>query len=135
MPRRDAFDTADAGREKSLSLAPYGRGMSAPATLDREARVSVMLSAEVERFGVSSVSMHRVRNLSRHGACIDQAGRFVRGQTIVVTVGTVAALGASVVWVSGEQAGLRFAQPIDVDAARAKAAIPPPPAANLRMPI
>ena len=92
----------------------------------REHRHSVFLSAQVERFGKFGLTEHRVRNISPRGACIDDAADFVRGQTLVVSIGALDSVGATVRWVTGTLAGFRFAQPVDIDAALVRTAIPPP---------
>lgn len=86
----------------------------------REARESVFLSALVTRFGAAAPTRHRVRNLSASGACIDQADVLRQGQTIVVDVGQLAEVGATVRWVDGGLAGLQFAQQIRMDAAKTR---------------
>lgn len=91
----------------------------------RAARNSVMLSAVVERFGGFRQTKHRVRDLSTGGVRIDQAADFRIGSTVLVSVGLLEAVGATVVWVHNSSAGLRFAKGIDPDDARAKAAIVP----------
>lgn len=87
-----------------------------------------MLSATVERFGGGEPTRHRVRDLSIAGMRIDQAGSVQRGATVLVTVGALQAIGATVVWVKDGSAGLSFAQPINPDDARAKVAVAPRPA-------
>lgn len=94
-------------------------------SLTRARRESVMLSATVERFGGSVPTNHRVRDLSTGGVRIDQATCLQAGATILVSVGTLQAVGATVVWVKSGSAGLKFAEPINPDNARAKAAIVP----------
>ena len=86
----------------------------------REARESVFLSALVTRFGAVEPTRYRVRNLSASGACIDQAEVLRQGQTIVVDVGQLAEVGATVRWVKAGLAGLRFAQQIHTDAAKTR---------------
>jgi hypothetical protein len=93
----------------------------------RAPRHSVFLSATVERFGGSAPSRHRVRDLSTGGVRIDQAANLQAGATVLVTVGALEAVGATVVWARDGVAGLEFARPIDPEAARAKAAVAPRP--------
>lgn len=88
----------------------------------RQPRPSVMLSATVEHFG-GEPTKHRVRDLSAGGMRIDQAGSIKRGATVLVTVGSLHALGATVVWVSDGSAGLSFTQAINPDDAKAKVAV------------
>jgi hypothetical protein len=92
---------------------------------NRAPRESVLLSAEVATFGSGAPSKHRIRDLSATGARIDQAGMLGSGATILVSVGLLDAVGATVIWVQDGVAGLKFAVPINPDAARAKAALPP----------
>lgn len=92
----------------------------------RAPRHSVFLSAMVEHFGAQKTSRHRVRDLSSGGVRIDQAAGFHKGATVLVSVGALDAVGATVVWVKDDVAGLEFAAPVDPEAARAKAAVAPP---------
>jgi hypothetical protein len=113
---------------------------SAERELDpRAPRDSVMLSALVERFGSGAPTRHRVRDLSSGGVRIDQAAALPVGATVLVTVGALEAVGATVAWVKDGAAGLKFATPIDPAEARAKAAVAPrpkqePSPAGLRVP-
>ena len=84
----------------------------------REARESVFLSAAVTCFGTAEPTRHRVRNLSDHGACIDQAGMLRPGQTVLVDIGEIEELGATVQWVAADLAGLKFAHLIRRTAAK-----------------
>lgn len=86
----------------------------------REERESVFLSAVVTRFGRDETSRHRVRNLSTRGACVDQAAMLQRGQTVLIDVGVLEEVGATVAWVAGGLAGLSFAHPIRIDAAKTR---------------
>ena len=92
---------------------------------ERAPRHNVMLSAVVEGFGGAAPTRHRVRDLSTGGVRIDQVVNLKVGATVLVSVGALQAVGATVVWVKDGSAGLKFAQRIDVDEARAKAAIAP----------
>jgi len=91
----------------------------------RAPRQSVFLSATVEHFGGHKPTTHRVRDLSTGGLRIDHAAGLQPGATVLVSVGALDAVGATVVWASGDLAGLKFAEPIDPQAARAKAAVAP----------
>lgn len=105
---------------------PDVTGGSARREVDpRAPRDSVMLSAIIERFGGGAPTRHRVRDLSSGGVRIDQAAALPVGATVLVTVGALEAVGATVVWVRDGAAGLRFATPIDPADARAKAALAP----------
>lgn len=88
-------------------------------------RQQVLLGAEITGFGGGTPSKHRVRDLSPSGARIDRAGGLRVGSTVLVTVGILQAVGATVVWVKDDLAGLKFAEPIDPDAARSKAIVAP----------
>lgn len=94
-------------------------------SLAREPRDSVMLSATVERFGGGGPTKHRIRNLSARGVRIDQAANVPVGATVLVTVGALEAVGATVVWARDGSAGLRFNTHIKPEDARAKAALAP----------
>jgi hypothetical protein len=94
--------------------------MSDPAAKPREARESVFLSAVVTGFGQSVPTTHRARNVSPNGVCVDKAETLKRGQTVVVDIGMLEAVGATVRWVEGTLAGLKFAHPIRIDAAKTR---------------
>ncbi len=94
--------------------------------ISRDTRHSVMLSTTVERFGKFAATVHRLRNLSARGGCIATAAHFRVGETVVVHVGSLAGVAATVRWVDTDLAGLMFASFIDLDAALANAAIKPP---------
>ncbi|HEX8413706.1 MAG TPA: PilZ domain-containing protein, partial [Sphingomicrobium sp.] len=79
----------------------------------------------VEHFGGMPPSKHRVRDLSAGGVRIDQAATLRVGATVLVTVGLLSAVGATVVWVSDGWAGLKFAEEVNPDDARAKAVVAP----------
>jgi hypothetical protein len=111
-------------RSKFLPMADIPVERDQP---ERSERHSVMLSATIEHFGALGISTkHRVRDLSTGGVRIDGAADFRPGATVLVTVGALESVGATVVWVKDGWAGLKFAQPVDPDQARAKAAIAPP---------
>ena len=90
---------------------------------ERAERSNVLLSATVERFGGGAATSHRVRDLSTRGMRVDRADGLARGATVLVTVGDLAAVGATVVWSEDGHAGLRFAEPVDPGRARARTAI------------
>lgn len=93
--------------------------MTATTPVCREARESVFLSAVVTRFG-GAPTKHRVRNVSPNGACIDGAEMLKQGQTVVIDVGQLAEVGATVRWVKAGMAGLKFAHPVSIDAAKTR---------------
>ena len=66
-----------------------------------------------------------MRDLSSTGARVDRAGSLQVGSTVLVSVGVLDQVGATVVWVKGDSAGLKFAEPIDPEAARSKALVAP----------
>ncbi|GAA0727804.1 PilZ domain-containing protein [Sphingomonas japonica] len=86
----------------------------------RERRESVFLKALVTRFGDPGATTHRVRNLSPNGACIDQAAMLRQRQTVLIDVGVLEEVGATIMWVTGDMAGLKFAHPIAIDAAKTR---------------
>ncbi|WP_179507700.1 PilZ domain-containing protein [Sphingomonas melonis] len=97
----------------------------------RPSRQSVFLTAIVERFGTRESTRHRVRDLSAGGMRIDQAeGLHVR-ETVLVTVGLLQAVGATVVWIDKGWAGIKFAVDVNPDEARGKAALSPQ---NIKVP-
>lgn len=83
-------------------------------------RQQVLLGAEITGFGGGTPSKHRVRDLSPSGARIDRAAGLRVGSTVLVSVGVLQAIGATVVWVKDDLAGLKFAEQIDPEAARSK---------------
>lgn len=105
--------------------------MSSDGSLpSRQSRPRVMLSAMVKRSSGDPVTKHRVRDLSQGGMRLDQAGSLRVGATVLVTIGALEAIGATVAWVQDGFAGLHFVEAIDTDQARAHTAITPgaPPA-------
>ena len=84
----------------------------------REPRQNVFLGAWITSFGRGEPTQHRVRDLSSRGARVDRAGSLKAGATILVSVGVLEEIGATVVWVKDDVAGLRFAEPIDPASAR-----------------
>lgn len=93
---------------------------------NRMPRQQVLLGAEICGFGGGAPTKHRVKDLSVSGARIDRAGALKPGATVLVSVGVLKAVGATVIWVKDDLAGLSFAEKIDPDAARSKAIIAPP---------
>jgi hypothetical protein len=91
--------------------------MNTPPEPSREKRNSVIVRAAVSVPGGPPVE-HRVRNLSRSGACIDNTGEFVAGMLLRLDMGHITELTGEVVWVKDRLAGIRFAEPIDLDEAR-----------------
>lgn len=89
----------------------------------RQPRQNVLLSAEICGFDGGAPTKHRVRDLSSTGARVDHAGSFRVGATVLISVGVLDHIGATVMWVRDDSAGLRFAEPIDPEAARSKALV------------
>jgi hypothetical protein len=94
--------------------------MAEPIVKPREARESVFLSAVVTHFGDDQPTQHRVRNISTHGVCLDQVAKLRKGQTVLIDMGLLEEVGATVVWIANNLAGLRFAHPIPIDAAKTR---------------
>lgn len=97
---------------------------SASFDAPREPRSSVIIRAGVEGIvGQGSPGERRlsgdtrVRNLSRTGACIDDLG-FLVGDTVSVSMGSIVAVAAEVMWVRPPLAGLHFHAAVDLEAAR-----------------
>ncbi len=82
----------------------------------RDKRSSVIIRASVIVAGMRLE--RRVRNLSLHGACIDNQNDLTVGATVYVSMGALDDLAAEVMWASPRLAGLRFTLPIDLEAAR-----------------
>ena len=91
---------------------------------EREPRHHVMLSAEISASTSDTVTRHRVKDLSPGGARIDGADSLTPGSTVLVTVGALQAVGATVMWVRESMAGLRFVEEIDPSEARSKTMMP-----------
>lgn len=83
----------------------------------REKRSSVIVRAVVMTADGRSRE-RRVRNLSPHGACIEHNGDLEAGMTVMLHMGSMPDLVATVRWVSERLAGLRFSELIDLDEAR-----------------
>ena len=96
-----------------------------PAHFPRAPRYSVMLMATTERLGRQATTEHRVSNLSEDGVCVQRGGIFRAGETLILTVGNLMAVGAQVQWVLNGCAGMQFTQSISIDDALGKAARPP----------
>ena len=91
----------------------------------RQPRQNVLLGAEIRGFGPGAPTKHRIRDLSSTGARVDRAGSLKVGSTVLVSVGVLEQVGATVIWVRDDLAGLKFAESIDPDAARSKAIVAP----------
>ena len=84
-----------------------------------------MLVATLEHFGGVAPTRHRVRDISVGGVRIDSAGSLQSGASVLVSVGALEAVMATVKWVRLGFAGIAFAEEIELDDARKKAAIAP----------
>ncbi len=92
----------------------------AEPTNSRSERASVMLMAQMWRAGGAAPEKHRVLNLSATGICISRPEGLAVPDSVTLLLGRADPAAAEVVWVRGGLAGLRFAEPIDMVAARAK---------------
>lgn len=108
-----------------MTEGPHRAEADDHAPPQREPRQSVFLSATLERFGSVGTTKHRVRDLSPQGMRIDQTTSLQVGATVLVTVGQLEAVGATIVWLKEGSAGLRFARTVDPDQARGKAVVRP----------
>ena len=98
---------------------------------DRRApRQRVLLGAEISEAGHGAPTRHRVRDLSPVGARVDAAASLAAGAMVVVSLGSLSGVPATVAWVREGDAGLAFETEIDPEAARARApaALAPRPA-------
>ena len=90
---------------------------TATPSAERPRRDSVILTARIE--SSDAVVECRVRNLSATGACIDNNAGLRPDDRVLVTMGTVHHVEATVRWAGGSRAGLRFENArIDIAAAR-----------------
>lgn len=91
----------------------------------RERRSSVIIIARITTPD-GRVTDRRLRNLSCAGGRIDHAGELSPGMTVRVQIGAVPECSAEVVWAEARAAGLRFARPVELEAARQpRSAVPP----------
>jgi len=79
----------------------------------RMPRQHVLLGAEIRGFGSGSPTKHRIRDISETGARVDRAAALKAGSTVLISVGILQAIGATVVWVQDDVAGLEFAETIE----------------------
>ena len=90
---------------------------TAPPPAERPRRDSVILNARIETN--DGVVECRVRNLSETGACIDNKAALRPDDRVLVTMGTVHHVEATVRWAEGGRVGLYFeGAKIDIAAAR-----------------
>lgn len=108
--------------EQSTRFYAEGDTLGHPA---RAKRTSVMLIALLEHFGKQAATSHRVRDLSAGGMRIDNAATLKAGATVLISIGALHAIGATVKWVHDGFAGLAFAEQIDLEDAQTKAVIAP----------
>ncbi|MBI0476896.1 PilZ domain-containing protein [Sphingomonas sp. MA1305] len=101
----------------------------------RQKRSSVIVRAYLHVPGLPRPMLQRVRNLSLTGACVEHHGELKADMPIIVDMGLLEGLPAMVMWVTDRLAGLNFAQPIDLEAARRprSAAASGTPASNVQV--
>ncbi|KQN71812.1 hypothetical protein ASE90_02270 [Sphingomonas sp. Leaf67] len=87
------------------------------SSVERPRRHSVILNARIETHG--QVVECRVRNLSETGTCIDNLADLAAGDRVLITMGTVHHVEATVRWVDNGRAGLHF-EGVTVDIAAAR---------------
>jgi hypothetical protein len=90
------------------------------ASTGRQQRASVMLMASIEQSGGGTATKHRIRDLSSGGIRIDNAAGLRSGELVLVTVGALEAVEATIVWVRADLAGLSFGEQVDPQDARKK---------------
>jgi hypothetical protein len=91
--------------------------MAGGGTNPRETRSSVIIRAVVHLPGDKQAE-RRIRNLSAKGGCMDHAADLAPGDDISLDMGALTGLDAKVMWVRDGVAGISFAAPIDLSAAR-----------------
>lgn len=94
-----------------------------PYKSPRTQRHHVLLGAEIAYADGSTPTKHRIKDLSTTGALVDRAGELVPASLLLITVGRLEAIGATVIWVKDDVAGIQFIKPIDPDAARSKSLV------------
>jgi hypothetical protein len=102
----------------SLGASNKGFRVASKDGAARPPRINLMLSAQLCREGAGAPTIHRVVNLSQTGACIARPRDLRSGDRVEIAIGQAEPVVAQVVRIDGDQAGLRFEQPIDLDAAR-----------------
>lgn len=95
-----------------------------PSLVPRAQRGSVFLMAVIGRSGGTPTMRHRVRDISTGGVRVDNAAGLRPGTAVVVSIGALQAVEATVRWARDGLAGIAFDTPIDPGEARKK-----PPAA------
>jgi hypothetical protein len=110
---------------------------ASPEESPRKKRQHVLLGAGISRPDGSQPTRHRIKDLSTTGALVDHAGDLEPHAAVLITVGALEAIAATVIWVKGTVAGVQFAVPIDPDAARSKSLVSSasPPAPGLKTPV
>jgi PilZ domain-containing protein len=106
------------GAAEPGGLEPAAHG--ADTVQERSPRQQLLLGVEIAGLGRGLSTKHRIKNLSATGARVDGAAFLTPGAILSVSIGALEAIEAVVVWVDGPVAGLKFAEPIDPDAARSK---------------
>lgn len=91
--------------------------------LERRApRHKVLLAAEISESRNSAPTRHRVRDISAAGARVDAADSLAKGSNVVVTLGSLRGVAATVAWAQGGDAGLSFESEINPEDARSRPA-------------
>lgn len=96
----------------------------------RAKRNSVILIGFVRVLGTEVDGEHRVRNLSKLGACVARAADWQVGARLLVQLGRLAPQLAEIIWLNDTTAGIRFAEAIDLETARSPRGIGLPPTAG-----
>lgn len=91
--------------------------MSSDNPQPREVRSSVIVRAVVKT-ATGKEAERRVRNLSPLGACLDHCGDLTPGDELQLDMGSLRNITAQVVWAREHVAGISFAEPVDLAAAR-----------------
>ncbi|MBZ9649982.1 PilZ domain-containing protein [Sphingobium sp. 3R8] len=86
-------------------------------------RVSVFLLASASGFEHGEPSRHRVRNISSGGVCVDGAEHLRVGQTLMLDIGRLEEIVATVAWTENGLAGMRFAEEIELGDATVRGGI------------
>lgn len=89
------------------------QGRGSGRTVPREPRFSIARHATIDHNG--SIFEGTVRNVSRNGLLIDTLPGLLPGRKVRIGCGSMRTLSATVRWVHHGQAGLRLAEPIDLN--------------------
>lgn len=100
-----------------------------PVLERRAPRHKVLFGAQISEAADSPPTKHRIRDLSAIGARVDAATPLVQGLKVVVALGNLSDVLATVAWVKDGDAGLSFETRIDPEAARSRPTAATSPAA------